>query len=102
MPCQISYAAVRAVTLAGGSTILAQLKALEAATPGTMPEGYQSSLLAIQSEAAQVITDPKTTVGFTVPAGGFAYGTELLDWTPAGGDVLCYFGQRGASAKQIL
>lgn len=97
MPCQRSYAAVRAVTLAPGSTVGEQLAALQAATPGILPAGWASSLLALQPEGALTLTDPLTGVTFTCTAAQPVYGTELTRFTPGAGDVLLYFGQRDAA-----
>ena len=86
-----SYACVRAVTVAGGSSIRDQLAALEAATSGTLPKNWSSSMLAIMSEGALVLTDPVTSVAFTLTAGSLVPG-DFSGWTPGAGDVLLFFG----------
>jgi len=101
MPCQLSYAATRAVTLAGGSTIGEQLAALEAATPGTLPRDWASSLLAIQPEGALTLTDPLTGVTFACTASQLVYGNDLTGFTPGAGDALVYFGHGDVSPVRV-
>ncbi len=88
MPCQLSYGAVRAVTLLAGQTVSDALQAVKA----SLPTRWAASFLGIQLGAAETLTDPDTSVGYTAAKGELLLGNHLLEFTATTGVVaLAYF-----------
>jgi len=95
MPCQLSYAATRVVTLLAAQSIAAAIDAQQEAVPGSIPTNWASTILAIKAEGAVIYTDPKTGKPYSAEAREVIYGNgSLADMVvSAGGAALVYFAQ---------